>query len=170
MSLLNCHIAFRLMPLVVLSSVAACNSNSGESKQTKQQADLFASFEGCVINGGAVAESYPAQCKLDGESYVEDITRGKQGDTRRLLFEIGPIKSSCQAFHSIVQQCLSVNGRNFYEVISGFSHENGVRSVIEVERTQICDPEVIQSCPMDIGIYEYKLLKVLSSTAESRNP
>lgn len=59
-------------------------------------------------------------------------------------------------------RCLIVNGERFSESISGYTHQEGVAHVLKVERKQICDPDVFNSCPQDIGsIYKYRLLSVV---------
>ena len=60
-------------------------------------------------------------------------------------------------------RCLVVNGETFYDAIDGYNHQEGVAQTIKVSRMQICDPEVFNSCPQDIGsIYQYRLVEIIS--------
>ena len=49
-----------------------------------------------------------------------------------------------------------------YSNIEGFQHEKGNEYVIAVSQTMICDPDVLNDCPQDVGIYDYKLLEIIS--------
>ncbi len=149
-----------LIPALLL---AACNTpdgpNTAEPVGGLQDISLV-SFEACVVKGGAVMESYPLQCSLDGKHFTENIDTGKIGDKRTLYFEVGPQKSDCTGM--MPMKCLNVNGQFFYDHIEGFTHKPGVTSVLEVEREQYCDPDVFNSCPQDVGIYNYRLVRVIS--------
>ena len=58
-------------------------------------------------------------------------------------------------------RCLVVNGEYFYDDIQGYSHQEGIGQTLRVERTQICNPAVLNSCPQDTGIFRYRLLETL---------
>ncbi len=63
----------------------------------------------------------------------------------------------------IQARCLVVNGATFYDAIDGYNHHEGVARTIKISRRQICNPEVINSCPQDIGsIYQYRLVEIIS--------
>lgn len=63
----------------------------------------------------------------------------------------------------IQAKCLVVNGETFYGAIDGYIHQEGVARTIKISRTQICDPEVFNSCPQDMGsIYQYRLVEIIS--------
>ena len=142
----------------------ACVSTKTTPTNTKSVYIDINSFESCLIKGGDVMESYPRQCSFGEQFFVEDISAGKQGDKKTILFEIAPETTICQGLHPVDQSCLIVNGGLFYDSIEGYVHQSGVGSVIEVERTQICDPEVFNSCPQDVSIYTYKLLRVMTGS------
>ncbi|MEH6444275.1 MAG: DUF4377 domain-containing protein [Oceanospirillaceae bacterium] len=116
-------------------------------------------FESCLINGGTVQESYPRSCALNGRFYTEDISPADEFEKTILVFEVSPQTISCQGLQSAQLQCLIVNGEYFYDDILGFIHQPGKAATIEVERSQICDPSLINSCPQDIGIYQYRWLR-----------
>ncbi len=122
----------------------------------------YDSFEACLISGAPIMESYPRQCAFNGKTYVEDISTGKTGDTKRILFEIGPEIVRCHG--AFEQDCLIVNQELFYDSIDEFTHKPGVTTIAEIERTQYCDPDEFNSCPQDVGIYRYRLLGILSET------
>lgn len=58
-------------------------------------------------------------------------------------------------------KCLVVNSELFYDDIEGYDHQEGVGRVIKIERIQFCDPDVLNSCPQDVGIYRYRLLEII---------
>jgi len=61
-----------------------------------------------------------------------------------------------------VQQCLVVRWQgdstwsNFYGAIDGFTHEDGVRYRLEVERTAVSRP------PADASAYRYRLVRIIT--------
>jgi len=119
------------------------------------------SFEACLIAGEPIMESYPRQCAHGDETFVEQVEHGKMGDTRLILFQIGPDVSTCQGL--VEQQCMKVNGGLFYDSIEGFTHRSGETVIIEVLRTQICDPNLENSCPQDASVYDYKFVRKIPS-------
>ncbi len=148
--------------------IAAHNAQSASNPYVASTS-LYNTFEGCVVRGGLVAESYPAYCSIGDENYKQDISFGKTGDKKRILFQVSPQTSKCQGFHPVWQDCLIVNGGNFFEDIQGYRHKPGIGALLEVERTQICDPGAdymdrnVTHCPADLGVYEYTLVRYLSS-------
>ena len=80
-----------------------------------------------------------------------------------LNFEIGPQLINCQGF--IHQKCMVVNGELFYNSIEGFDFELGYIYKVKVKREQICNPNVINNCPQDVGIYRYIFIEELSKKA-----
>ena len=80
----------------------------------------------------------------------------------KIIVTIGPELQDCVGVGPM--KCMVVDGEFFYDQIQGFIHRNGVTSTIEIEREQFCDPEVLNSCPQDGGIYKYKLVRVVSET------
>lgn len=75
------------------------------------------------------------------------------------VFQIAADTVPCTGL--VQRRCLIVNNETFYEGIEGYTHQEGVGRIIKVERTQICNPEVFNSCPQDVGIYRYHLLEVI---------
>ncbi len=144
--------------------LSGCISNGDVSKPKPSTASqtLSTDFESCLANGGDILESYPRSCVIDGRSFGEIIAEKKPLETRTMVMTVGPKTVACQGFHPVNQQCLIVNGEYFYEDIEGFEHQPGVTSTIEVERRQICDPNVFNDCPQDVGIYRYRFLKALT--------
>ncbi|MFT5706456.1 MAG: hypothetical protein ACI9ES_000735 [Oceanospirillaceae bacterium] len=149
------------LALLVILLLAGCLDISTRSYNN----GLFSSetFESCFDSGGTIQESYPRSCALNGRFYTENINVRDKFERISLVFEVGPQKTTCQEFHSGNLQCLIVNGESFYEEISGFVHQPGKTTTIEVERIQICDPNVINSCPQDIGIYQYRWLRNITN-------
>lgn len=128
------------------------------------------SFDRCVAAGASVMESHPRQCEYGAKHFVEDIRVGNKGDTRNLVLRIESQDSECTGAHGS-RRCLVANGELFYDDIVGFIHTPGQVAIIEVERTQICDPKAAQDCPQDRGIYRYKLLRVISpSSTQEADP
>ena len=122
-------------------------------------------FFSCIDVTGIVLESYPRQCVFNGKTFVEQIQDlVTPGDAIELTVEVGPELVNCTGLWE--QSCLQVDGSLFYDNITGFEHEVGFRYVLRIERTLrwgTTDPAEI---PADAGIYEYKLLEVVSKTAE----
>lgn len=75
------------------------------------------------------------------------------------ILQIAPYKKSCVG--AFPMQCLVVNGDYFYDHIEGFDFEDGYSYTLKVSKTKRCNPKVLNDCPQDIGIYKYRLLKVL---------
>lgn len=73
---------------------------------------------------------------------------------------IAPYKQKCTGL--VEQKCLVVNGDLFYETIKGFRFEAGYHYTIQINKQQICNPNIPNDCPQDVGIYRYKLVRVLS--------
>lgn len=140
--------------IVLLSSLlSGCLSATSHKSSTD--------FESCLGNGGEILESYPRSCVIDDQSFSEIVPEAVALEVVKQVLTVGPKTATCQGFQAVDQQCLMVNGEYFYEPIVGFKHEPGVTATIEVERRQICDPQVINSCPQDVSIYRYKLLNRL---------
>lgn len=126
-------------------------------------------FLSCEKAGGRIMEKYPRICELNGEYFdeiIEPETLSK-GDSVIETFTVGPETVECHG--AFPQNCFIVNGEYFYDTIAGFDFKPGYEYVLEVERTQICNPEVLNDCPQDIGIYEYSLKKTLSKTAQTES-
>ncbi len=131
-----------------------------QSSPTGKPSGEINTFEDCLIADGIIQESFPRVCHVNGRSFEEDISVGRTGDKAELRFLVDPQTVTCQGFHPIDQQCLIVNGGNFFEEIEGYTHQDGIGRVLRIERTQICDPDIVNSCPQDISIYRYKLLQI----------
>ncbi len=63
------------------------------------------------------------------------------------VFLVGPDLVPCEGVAPM--ECMVVNGRLFYDVINGFTHEPGFYQVIRVRVTTLENP------PADAGMYEY---------------
>ncbi len=126
-------------------------------------------FESCLNKGGVIQESYPRICTTQGLGFIEEIESTKNFGKQRKVFKVGSKTVSCQGYHPVDQQCLIVDGEYFYEDIAGFEHQPGITVTIEVEQVQICDPQVLNSCPQDVGIYQYRLIKVLNQKSAPAN-
>ena len=156
--------SFAVLALSTAIAMAGCASESVQPPPIDETKSTFsepiASFEACLISGQPIMESHPRQCAYEDLVFVEDIETGNKGDTKLILFEIGPEISRCQG--AFPQECMIVNGGLFYDSIEGFTHTPGTTHIIEVLRTQYCDPDEINSCPQDVGIYNYKIVRVIS--------
>jgi len=73
------------------------------------------------------------------------------------LFVVGPEYVDCVGVSE--QQCLVVNGNNFYSDIDGFKYEEGNVYALEVGRTEIENP------PADGGAYEYELVRIINEVS-----
>lgn len=98
---------------------------------------------------------------------VDAVESNPPTDTLQAVFQIAADTVPCTQGGLIGQavqaRCLVVNGETFYDGIEGYDHQEGVGRTIKIERTQICDPAVFNSCPQDIGsIYRYCLLEDIS--------
>lgn len=85
------------------------------------------------------------------------------GDAIELTLEVGPEKVTCQGLVS--QECLVVDGANFYNDITGFEHEEGYRQTIKVSRTLRWGTTDPAQVPADAGLYAYELVEVLSKVS-----
>lgn len=74
------------------------------------------------------------------------------------LLQIAPKKEKCMGL--IEQDCLVANGELFYDNIEGFNFEPNYYQ-IKVRKQQICDPNIINDCPQDVSIYQYRLLEII---------
>lgn len=79
--------------------------------------------------------------------------------TSQTVFRIAADTVPCTGL--MPMSCLVVNNKLFYDSIDGYDHQEGIGRIIKIERTQICDPDVFNSCPQDIGIYRYHLLEII---------
>ena len=167
------YILLKYILSISASSVlfSACSSNSTAHNSPRTNS-LYKTYEGCVIKGGDVQESFPSICSIGNEVYEQDISTGKTGDKKRVLFEVAPQTRKCQGFHPVWQDCLIVNGDNFFEEIIGYRHKPGLGALLEIERTQICDPQSgylnprATPCPADIEIYDYRLIRILNENVK----
>ncbi len=80
-------------------------------------------------------------------------------DSSLIIFEVAPDSVACVGVAPM--RCLVVNGELFYDGIEGYNHREGIGRTLRIERTQICDPTVWNSCPQDIGIYRYRLVETI---------
>ena len=90
----------------------------------------------------------------------------KSFNTSQAVFQIAADTVACNQGGligpSVAMRCLVVNEETFYEGIDGYDHQEGVGQTIKVARTHICDPDVFNSCPQDIGsIYSYRFLEII---------
>lgn len=146
--------------------------NGASPSQPKGKDDVgfeVSSFDRCAAAGGPIMESSPRQCSFGGKHFTEDLSIGKKGDTRTLVLRIQAQDTECTGAHGS-RRCLIANGENFFDSIEGFRFKPGTESVIEVLRTQICDPKVSNDCPQDAGIYAYKLVRVIESFTQDNRP
>ena len=90
----------------------------------------------------------------------------KIGDSTIEIFEIEPYQTDCSGSLSFPQKCLIVDGRLFYDAIIGFEFVEGYSYKIKVKKTQIYDEKNV---PMDRGIYEYRVMSVISKEKVSIN-
>ncbi len=146
--------------VISLLALTACSTGDNDKMIANSNKISLDSFEACVILGGLVMESWPQQCALNGQQFTEDISTGKKGDRKKILFEIGPSKVDCVGVAPM--QCLIVNGGMFYDSIAGYDYKPGQSVIIEVEREQYCDPEILNDCPQDVGIYRYRYLRTMT--------
>lgn len=96
------------------------------------------------------------------EQVAKQTTKTTQAINNALqieILQIAPHKKSC--FGAFPMQCLVVNGDYFYDHIEGFEFEDGYRYILKVSKIQYCNPEILNDCPQDIGIYKYSLLEVI---------
>lgn len=127
------------------------------------------SFDRCVAAGLPIMESHPRQCRYQDQVFVEELNPGTKGETKILYWRIAPTDSSCEGAQG-PQRCLVTNGELFYDTIEGFTFKPGVETIVQVQRTQRCDPKLPNDCPQDIGIYTYKLLSIVNETPVNNDP
>lgn len=97
---------------------------------------------------------------------VESTEINKSFDTSRVVFQIAADTVACTTISPIAvpmpRRCLVVNGKTFHDAIDGFDHQEGVGRTIKIARTQICDPDVYNSCLQDtVSIYSYRFLEIV---------
>lgn len=90
---------------------------------------------------------------------VNSIVRTNSINASQTVFQIAAESVPCTGL--VPMRCLVVNGELFYNVIDGYEHHEGIGRVIKIERIQICDPDVFNSCPQDVSIYRYRLVEVI---------
>ena len=120
------------------------------------------SFESCLIAGGRILTGTPRQCSWFWLNFAEDLSVGKKGEVRRMLFHVGPEPVACKEEIRNDQSCLVVNLEYFGKIIDGFEHRPGLTSIIEVQRRMVCVPQIDQDCMSSGGPYRYQLSKILS--------
>lgn len=99
---------------------------------------------------------------------IEPTENNKFPNTSQAIFQIAADTVPCVqggiVGQSVQARCLIVNGEVFYDSIAGYDHQDGVGRTVKIARTQICDPDVFNSCPQDIrSIYSYRLLEIISA-------
>ena len=101
------------------------------------------------------------------ETFFEEIIEAViPGDAIELTVEVGPRKVMCQGVSE--QECLVVDGNNFYDVIEGFEHENGFRYELKIQRTLRWGTTEPSEIPADAGLYKYELLEIISQDPEEQ--
>ena len=101
-----------------------------------------------------------------GQHTLETMENNKFPNTAQAVFQIAAGTTPCTKGSLVSQSantnCLIVNGETFYDDIDGYDHQEGVGRIVKIARTQVCDPDVFNSCPQDIGsIYSYRLLEII---------
>ncbi|NRA85875.1 MAG: DUF4377 domain-containing protein [Rhizobiales bacterium] len=101
-----------------------------------------------------------------GPHTPESTENNKFPNTSQAVFQIAAETAPCAKGspigRSVHMKCLIVDGEVFYEGIDGYDHQEGVGRIVKIARTQVCDPDVFNSCPQDIGsIYSYRLLEII---------
>lgn len=137
--------------------LTACTTGDGVGATDSSNKITLNSFEACLILGGPIMESYPRQCSLNGQHFTEDISTGQKGDRKSILFQIDPDRVDCMGVGPMT--CYVVNGGLLYDEIEGFDFQPGQSRIIEVEREQYCDPNMVNGCPQDAGIYRYRYVR-----------
>ena len=113
---------------------------------------------------GIILESYPRQCVYEGKNFVEDISIDENpGDGIELSVIVGPEKVQCVGF--LEQECLIVDGENFYDPIIGFDHEVGYIYSLKIARTLAFGTDDPDQIPADAGLYKYELVEVISKNS-----
>ena len=126
------------------------------------QTSAINNFEDCLVVGGIVMEKYPRDCSMNGEFFTEEVGVGIKGEILIKKFKVEPQPVVCNTA-SGDQECLVANGEWLYGGIADFSHTKGYEYVLKVERTQTCDLEIVNDCPMDIdSIYAHRLIEIIS--------
>lgn len=145
------------------------NNGIGDGAEPLNQL-LVISFDECLIAGGDIMESYPRQCTLNGEHFTEVLGPEQKGESLTRMFRIAPETTTCYGAHP--QDCMVVNGALFYDAIKGFTFKEGYEYVLKVEQKKYCDPDVVNDCLQDVGMYKYSLIeeisKIKGSTAKEK--
>lgn len=149
----------------------ADSTNFSEPNDLGQAEFGFAvtSYDRCVAATGMILESDPPQCRYGGKTFVKDTSIGRKGDKKTLVWRIASSQRKCHGAHG-PRHCLVTNFQLFFGAIDGFSFRPGIETIVEVERTQYCDPKDEGDCPADAGIYNYKLVRTIKSIAEDSKP
>ena len=97
---------------------------------------------------------------------IEPAESNKSFNTSQAVFQIAADTVACPTSSPIAlpmpKRCLVVNGKTFHDAIDGYDHQEGVGRTIKIARTQICDPDVYNSCPQDtVSIYRYRFLEII---------
>lgn len=94
---------------------------------------------------------------IGGLYYFTFVNRAPDVNSGNIeILEIGSERKSCEGEAEYPQGCLIVNGKLFYENISGFDYEPGYEYILKVRRFK--RDEGLQ----DVGKYEYSLVEIIS--------
>jgi len=89
---------------------------------------------------------------------ANDPSSNKVNDSNIVVFEVASNLVDCVG--SMPMKCMVVNGEYFYGKISGFDYQEGYQYKLKVEKTEV-RKGAYGDMPQDIGVYKFKLLKIL---------
>lgn len=99
------------------------------------------------------------------EPAKDDEQPTSSGDGTMMEVTVGPEMVDCVGVGP--RKCLEVDGKFFYEHIDGFVHEAGYTYRLRMERYDAF-PGTTEP-PADASLYSYRLVEVISKTADLRN-
>lgn len=161
-------------PLALLSSlllviILVFGPNSVlEESQNKQ--DSFESS--CLAVGGepqinkSLSQITPGlgkRCKLAGVGHPEFLIPAVAGDTR--LIAVHYSQAPCQTNQS--QNCILLDGEEFFGTIAGFTPQPDTHGVLLLNRTTLCNTTGLAVCAADAPIFHFQLQRQLLVSSNS---
>jgi len=123
-----------------------------ESKDEPEKARTFSQY--CQSAGGVISGVKNSICKIGEQSYRTWNLPGEIGETRMMIFKVGPELVPCE--DNELGKCLIVDGTKFEYEIENFSVKSGEDQIIPIQRIQICDPTIPDDCVEGQAAYAFK--------------
>ncbi len=111
-------------------------------------------FEAQCLSQGGEAKSEKS-CEIDGQNFTKMDLPGETGDLTKLGVTVSADKAPCKTNPG---QCLLIDEAVFEGTIKAFSHKPGVKSLVIIERRQLCHPFRDADCSIETA-YAYEAVR-----------